>query len=158
MKGEIRFILCELLGQCGVMKFMVFFSGPPCIVAAAGYMCLSDLLYVSLYVCLCSGWFGLRKEFCPWVLDTCPVLQEYGNISYKVHDATSTRGPRQAMRDLDPAVAAPTSDQSAAGREPLSSSHKRGHSGSRSKRHGKSSASDELPKFVLPVVSIDMPD
>ena len=52
MKGEIRFILCELLRQCGVMKFMVFFSGPPCIIAAAGYMCLSDLLYVSLYVCL----------------------------------------------------------------------------------------------------------
>ena len=33
-----------------------------------------------------TGWFGLRKEFCPWMLDACPVLQEYGNISYKVHD------------------------------------------------------------------------
>jgi len=55
MKGEIRFILCELLHQCGVMKFMVFFSGPPCIVAAAGYMCLSDLLYC-LQCFVAVGW------------------------------------------------------------------------------------------------------
>ena len=27
-----------------------------------------------------SGWFGVRKEFCPWLLGVCPVLQEYGNI------------------------------------------------------------------------------
>jgi len=108
-----------------------------------------------------AGWFGLRKEFCPWMLDTCPVLQEYGNISYKVHDANSAmRSARQAMRDTD-TVAMPTSntvDQSGLGREPLSSSHKRGHSGTRSKRHGKSSASDDIPKYVLPVVAIDMPD
>jgi len=108
--------------------------------------------------CMRVGWFGLRKEFCPWMLDTCPVLQEYGNISYKVHDASGAmRSARQAMQDVD-AVAMPTTnsvDQS--GRDP-SSSHKRGHSGSRSKRHGKTVSSDDVPKFVLPVVSIDMPD
>jgi len=106
---------------------------------------------------LCSGWFGLRKEFCPWMLDTCPVLQEYGNISYKVHDASaSVRSARQAMRDTD-AVAIPTpnsADQS--GRD--SSSHKRGHGSSRSKRHGKMSTSDDIPKYILPIVSIDVPD
>jgi len=50
----------------------------------------------------------VRKEFCPWVLDSCPVLQEYGNISYKVHDASAAmRSARQAMRDAD-VVAMPT--------------------------------------------------
>jgi len=86
------------------------------------------------------------------------VLQEYGNISYKVHDASSLRSARQAMRDSD-AVATPTTtavDQSAAGRD--GSSHKRGHSSSRSKRHGKSTVNDDVPKCVLPVVAIDMPD
>jgi len=112
----------------------------------------------------CSGWFGLRKEFCPWMLDTCPVLQEYGNISYKVYDASSAmRTARQGMQDAD-AVAMPTMntvDQSGAGRDPSSStpaSHKRGHSGTRSKRHGKMTTTDDVPKYILPVVSIDMPD
>lgn len=29
-----------------------------------------------------SGWFGIRKDFCPFLLGVCPLLQEYGNISY----------------------------------------------------------------------------
>jgi len=94
------------------------------------------------------------------MLDTCPVLQEYGNISYKVHDASANmHSARQAMNDAD-LVAVPTTntvDQSGAGRD-ASSSHKRGHSGSRSKRHGKTSVPDDVPKYILPVVSIDMPD
>lgn len=28
-------------------------------------------------------WFGVRKTFYDFVLDTCPLLQEYGNISYQ---------------------------------------------------------------------------
>ena len=97
------------------------------------------------------------------MLDTCPVLQEYGNISYKVHDAgRGVASARQAMRDAD-AVAMPTTnsaDQSGAGRDPSSSSssNKRGHGGMRSKRHGKTSLSDDVPRFVLPVMSIETPD
>jgi len=95
------------------------------------------------------------------MLDTCPVLQEYGNISYKVHDANSSmHSARQAMRDAD-AVTMPTNavDHSGTGRDAsLSASHKRGHSGTRSKRHRKTTNSDDIPKFILPVVSIDMPD
>jgi len=57
------------------------------------------------------------------MLDACPVLQEYGNISYKVHDASGAiRSPRQGMQDTD-AVAMPTMnslDQSGAAK--LSSS------------------------------------
>ena len=42
------------------------------------------------------------------MLDACPVLQEYGNISYKVHDVGgAVRSPRQGMQDSD-AVAMPT--------------------------------------------------
>lgn len=26
----------------------------------------------------------MRREFCPWLLGVCPLLQEYGNISYKI--------------------------------------------------------------------------
>jgi len=136
-----------------------------CALIVQVYLDVVSLLFGVVTDRMYVGWFGLRKEFCPWMLDTCPVLQEYGNISYKVHDASGAmRSARQAMRDVD-AVAMPTTnsvDQSGPGREPLSSSssssHKRGHSGTRSKRHGKSSGSDDVPKFVLPVVSIDMPD
>lgn len=48
-------------------------------------------LYVSLLtlVFMCFGskggnrwWFGIRKDFCHFLLGVCPPLQEYGNISY----------------------------------------------------------------------------
>lgn len=28
-------------------------------------------------------WFGIRKDFCSFLLGACPLLQEYGNISYQ---------------------------------------------------------------------------
>jgi len=127
------------------------------------FVCVCMCVCVCVYICLYSGWFGLRKEFCPWLLDTCPVLQEYGNISYKVHDAASTApAARQAMTGTD-SVAMPTAHAVDQSREPSSSvgvaSHKRGaHSGSRSKRHGKTMASEDTPKFIMPVTCIDMPD
>ncbi|XP_041378408.1 transmembrane protein 185A-like [Gigantopelta aegis] len=31
-------------------------------------------------------WFGIRKDFCQFVLGVCPFLQEYGNISYSVQN------------------------------------------------------------------------
>lgn len=30
-----------------------------------------------------SGWFGMRKDFSHFLLGLCPLLQEYGNISYQ---------------------------------------------------------------------------
>lgn len=27
-------------------------------------------------------WFGMRKDFCTFILSACPLLQEYGNIAY----------------------------------------------------------------------------
>ncbi|KAL3862044.1 hypothetical protein ACJMK2_008041 [Sinanodonta woodiana] len=29
-------------------------------------------------------WFGIRKDFCQFLLAVCPLLQEYGNISYSL--------------------------------------------------------------------------
>lgn len=29
-----------------------------------------------------AGWFGMRKDFCSFVLGVCPLLQEYANIAY----------------------------------------------------------------------------
>ncbi|XP_044738918.1 transmembrane protein 185B [Chrysoperla carnea] len=31
-------------------------------------------------------WFGIRKDFCQFLLGTCPLLQEYGNIAYSIED------------------------------------------------------------------------
>lgn len=33
------------------------------------------------------GWFGIRKDFCHFLLSLCPLLQEYGNISYQPRSA-----------------------------------------------------------------------
>ena len=47
----------------------------------------SVLMYFGLTeVFLILGWFGIRKEFCEFLLDTFPLLREYGNISYKFSD------------------------------------------------------------------------
>lgn len=32
------------------------------------------------------GWFGIRKDFCHFLLGLFPFLQEYGNISYQPRD------------------------------------------------------------------------
>ena len=34
-----------------------------------------------------TGWFGIRKDFCHFLLGLCPLLQEYGNISYQPRSA-----------------------------------------------------------------------
>ena len=35
----------------------------------------------------CLGWFGIRKDFCHFLLGLSPLLQEYGNISYQPRSA-----------------------------------------------------------------------
>lgn len=35
-------------------------------------------------------WFGIRKDFCQFLLGVCPCLQEYGNISYSLQDSNSS--------------------------------------------------------------------
>lgn len=31
---------------------------------------------------VCVGWFGIRKDFCHFLLELLPFLREYGNVSY----------------------------------------------------------------------------
>lgn len=33
-----------------------------------------------------AGWFGMRKDFCEFLLEALPLLREYGNTSYKFAD------------------------------------------------------------------------
>ncbi|KAL4221162.1 hypothetical protein ACF0H5_019421 [Mactra antiquata] len=55
------------------------------------YTAITVPLFVSLFtlILLSFGakggnqwWFGIRKDFCAFILGVCPCLQEYGNISY----------------------------------------------------------------------------
>lgn len=77
---------------------------------------------------LLSGWFGIRKDFCQFLLGVCPFLQEYGNISYTIHNNYSEN------------------------------SHQQNSAPKAEKLPKKKSLHDEQPKPVLPVISIDMPD
>ncbi|KAK2147242.1 hypothetical protein LSH36_562g01039 [Paralvinella palmiformis] len=77
-------------------------------------------------------WFGLRKDFCLWLLGHCPLLQEYGNISYKVQG--DDRDNQEQNSDL--------ADR------PISTRH-----------HYKRGSPEDTPsKIRVHVLSLDMPD
>lgn len=78
-------------------------------------------------------WFGIRKDFCHFLLSLCPFLQEYANIAYSLqNDAAARRGQSVPEGMVDAATLDMKSD----------------------KRFKKT----ELLKPVVPVISIDMPD
>lgn len=52
----------------------------------AKYWSLSSYLVIDIYK-FYVGWFGIRKDFCHFLLSLCPLLQEYGNISYQPRSA-----------------------------------------------------------------------
>lgn len=79
------------------------------------------------------GWFGIRKDFCHFLLSLCPFLQEYANIAYSLqNDDAARRGQSVPEGMVDAATLDMKSD----------------------KRFKKT----ELLKPVVPVISIDMPD
>uniref|UniRef100_A0A915KU54 Uncharacterized protein n=1 Tax=Romanomermis culicivorax TaxID=13658 RepID=A0A915KU54_ROMCU len=39
-----------------------------------------------------AGWFGLRREFCQFLLGACPCLREYGNVSYRFSESSGGAG------------------------------------------------------------------
>lgn len=43
--------------------------------------------HISVFI----GWFGIRKDFCEFLLGTCTFLQEYGNISCKFSESVFSR-------------------------------------------------------------------
>ena len=58
-----------------------------------GNVLASFTQFYSLKVYLFTGWFGIRKDFCDFLLGTCPFLQEYGNISCKFSESIFLRPP-----------------------------------------------------------------
>ncbi|KHJ82594.1 hypothetical protein OESDEN_17712, partial [Oesophagostomum dentatum] len=48
---------------------------------------LVSLICLVLMSCVHGGgnvwWFGLRQPFCTALLDACPCLKQYANVSYK---------------------------------------------------------------------------
>uniref|UniRef100_UPI00358E18E1 transmembrane protein 185A-like isoform X1 n=1 Tax=Myxine glutinosa TaxID=7769 RepID=UPI00358E18E1 len=41
-------------------------------------------------------WFGVRKDFCQFVLEMLPLLREYGNIAYEPQPRTQTLEPEES--------------------------------------------------------------
>ncbi|XP_063409275.1 transmembrane protein 185A-like [Mytilus trossulus] len=102
------------------------------------YTAITVPLFISLVtlICLSFGakggnqwWFGIRKDFCQFLLGICPLLQEYGNISYTIHKdnnfTVESRPPPPDKADKLP--------------------HKK-------------YIHDEQPKPIVPVISIETPD
>lgn len=108
------------------------------------YIAVALPLFISLFALMLMAfgartgnqwWFGIRKEFCPWVLGVFPILQEYGNITYKVqgnnHDTDEADRSSEAVQKTR-----------------CCSSHL--------KKHGH--LTDETTRTVVPILSIDLPD
>lgn len=86
---------------------------------------------------LFAGWFGIRMDFCHFLLGKCPILQEYGNISYSLHSEDAEQG---SNTDSD------VTDSSS------QTSHKS------VKYSAKKSVITEQVKVMMPIVSIETPD
>lgn len=61
---------------------------------SSSYLAVTSPLFVTFFTLICMAfgskggnhwWFGIRKDFCHFLLGACPLLQEYGNISYSLH-------------------------------------------------------------------------
>lgn len=90
------------------------------------YTAITVPLFISLFTLMALSfgakggnhwWYGIRKDFCTFLLGVCPCLQEYGNISYTVqsnNNSGSTRNrdsnkqsPRKHVIDDQPKVVMP---------------------------------------------------
>lgn len=50
---------------------------------------------------LILGWFGIRKDFCQFLLSTCPILQEYANIAYHSDNRSDREDGSKNERKMD---------------------------------------------------------
>lgn len=48
--------------------------------------------FMGILMLIYSGWFGMRKDFCSFVLGACPLLQEYANIAYNTDRRRASAG------------------------------------------------------------------
>jgi len=49
-----------------------------------------------------TGWFGIRREFCQFLLAACPTLREYGNVTYRFSAPSPPAPPGDAPRPSAP--------------------------------------------------------
>lgn len=47
-----------------------------------------------------TGWFGIRKDFCTFILDICPFLREYGNITIEFGGIDPQSDEEDSERDF----------------------------------------------------------
>ncbi|XP_041981520.1 transmembrane protein 185B isoform X2 [Aricia agestis] len=84
-------------------------------------------------------WFGIRKDFCQFLLSVFPLLQEYANIAYNNNNvnrgSTGLGEAQEPYRDEE--------------------TDKKGKEGKKSNKNQKK---NEAMKPVVPMTSIDMPD
>ncbi|RUS73949.1 hypothetical protein EGW08_018287 [Elysia chlorotica] len=117
------------------------------------------LMSLASLMCLSFGakggnfwWFGIRKDFCQFVLGACPCLQEYGNISYSIQRDDQDSVVESPPPSHAPGLGMPPSDLSPY----ISSSDlpdvQCGKPG------GAGRGQLEMPRVVVPVLAIDMPD
>jgi len=98
------------------------------------YQSFTTISYLTIFLSIVLGWFGIRKNFCHFLFDICPCFEEYCNISYslEVDEAPS----RRRSEDEDDSEAQTTS-----------------------KRRRTSPVTSKVnAKPVMPIISIDMPD
>lgn len=88
-------------------------------------------------------WFGIRKEFCQFLLSVFPLLQEYANIAYNNDVA---RANRHTEPPLNAEGVPPYTDE------------EREKKVKDNKKSMKNQKKNETLKPVVPIVSIDMPD
>ena len=43
----------------------------------------SVLIVIIIIIIIIVGWFGIRKNTVDCILDCCPLLSEYANVSYR---------------------------------------------------------------------------
>lgn len=96
-------------------------------------------MHVTLIQMYFPGWFGIRKDFCQFLLSVFPLLQEYANIAY---NNNVNRGanvvpsePPEPYRDDETQKKV-----------------------KESKKSQKNQKKNEIMKPVVPITSIDMPD
>ncbi|KAK3920221.1 Transmembrane protein 185B [Frankliniella fusca] len=87
-------------------------------------------------------WFGIRKDFCVFLLGLCPFLQEYANIAYNAHHVDENRDRSGGGGDSSSTTPAPTPPAYEL----------------RDKAQKRTNKRNDLMKPVVPFISIDMPD
>ncbi|GBP09104.1 Transmembrane protein 185B [Eumeta japonica] len=87
-------------------------------------------------------WFGIRKDFCHFLLSVFPLLQEYANIAYNNEVNRATNGNTN-----DPTI-----------NQEIYRDEETRKKAKENKKSLKNQKKNECLKPVVPVVSIDMPD